>query len=229
MRTLTTDEQYKTINQLDSRFYKDRADNNLDSVAPRTIRNWKQGRNVTMMILMLDSGIRVGELVQLGFDDLYFQYNPVKRLRISHDIAKNKRTREIPLTSRVQYALNRWQIFYRPTAEQIFNWPAFPNKPNGGMMTTRSVERIISSAAFTACGIYCTPHTLRHTFATELMKVTDIRTVQELLGHKNLSSTQIYTHVNDEDKINAIKDRETNTTIDTSAISLSHLSSHAQN
>jgi len=72
-------------------------------------------------------------------------------------------------------------------------------------ITTRQVERIIKHAAIASIGRPANPHMLRHTFATKLMRITNVRVVQELLGHRNLSSTQIYTHPNQDDFAAAIR------------------------
>lgn len=165
---------------------------------------FKPLRNVLAYILMLDSGIRVGELVKLRFTDCYFNNAPVKTLVIRPEIAKRRSGREIPVSLRLHQALHRfyWQPYLIrdfPLTQHLIT-----NRPEGHAISTRSVERFITKAAEKSIGRPVNPHMLRHTFASKLQRVADIRTVQELLGHKNLSSTQIYTHPNMNDKRSAI-------------------------
>jgi len=228
MRTLTKGEQTTLINYIDPAFIDDYIDKQIVPDGVTSKKEWKQARNVTMTILMLDAGLRVGEVVRLSYLNLYFNDLPVLRLFLPTDVAKGGNTREIPLTNRSRYALTRWWRKTNINMLPDYIFPAFPRQAHRGLLSTRTVERIINKAALTALGIYCTPHMLRHTFATELMKLTDIRTVQELLGHKNISSTQIYTHVNDEDKFKAIEKLEESKDISSPNVSLAHLSGSNQ-
>ncbi len=68
---------------------------------------------------------------------------------------------------------------------------------SGGRLTSRSIERLVKKYSMLAgIPMFTTPHTLRHSYATDLMtQGVDLRTVQEFLGHKNIATTQIYTHV----------------------------------
>lgn len=162
---------------------------------------------------MMDAGLRVGEVTGLIFTDVYFNNLPVSILTVRAGIAKGRQERIIPVTKRLNTALAR----FNQQPYLIENWPNFQHlisaKPQGLSVTTRTIERIITAAGIAALGRPVNPHMLRHTYATKLLRVTDIRTVQELLGHKNLSSTQIYTHVNDEDKRNAIAKMESRCTL----------------
>lgn len=161
-------------------------------------------RTYTMAILMLDAGLRVGELVQLELRDLYFQNKPVKTLIVRAGIAKRKHERSVPLSVRAQDTLilyfdhSPWLI---SEADNTYAFRVFLRHEH---LSTRQVERAIRASAMKAIGRPVHPHILRHTFASRLMRVTDSRTVQELLGHKNLSSTQVYTHPNEDDKKKAI-------------------------
>lgn len=173
-----------------------------DDVASK--RGHQALRNYTMTILMLDAGLRVGEAVKLRRSDLYFNCEPVTSIIVRADIAKNETERTIPVSQRLTNALK----MYFPLSTTIYPaWYhefAFRSQTWGYPITTRQVERIIRQAALKSLGRPIHPHVLRHTFASRLMRKTNMRTVQELLGHKNLSSTQIYTHPNGDDLRKAI-------------------------
>lgn len=161
-------------------------------------------RNFTMALLMLDAGLRVGELVQLRQDQLWFANAAVSALTIDKHQAKNKHERTISLTIRLNAAITIMQRQW--WSDQLCLKPlyAFYSRTCHRPITTRQVRRIIASTSALSIGREVHPHLLRHTFATRLVPKTSIRVIQELLGHQNLSSTQIYTHPNSTDRQKAI-------------------------
>ncbi len=138
------------------------------------------------------AGLRVSELVGLNDDDLDLEAGVV-RIR-----GKGKRERLGPLGRYAVDALENWLAVRRlalansPAAKR----PVFTNK-FGKRLTTRSVARMLEKYLLqTGLDSKTSPHTLRHSFATHLLDGgADIRSVQELLGHKSLVTTQIYTHI----------------------------------
>ncbi len=161
-------------------------------------------RNYTMTLLMLDAGLRVGELVKLRQDQLWFAATAVGALTIEKHQAKNKHERTIPITIRLDAAIHQMQDQWWKHDTVLGERSAFYATRCQFPLTTRQVRRIIASASAKSIGRDIHPHLLRHTFATRLMAKTSMRVVQELLGHKNLSSTQIYTHPNSADLQKAI-------------------------
>ncbi len=179
----------------------------LDALLLRegTKKQFRKGvRNHLMAMIMLDAGLRVGEVVKLEVEHLYFADEPCRTIVLTGNIAEKGCTRNIPVSSRLFNAIKTmytywWAADGLEPCEYAF-YTTTPTKP----LTTRQVERIIRSAALKCMGRPVHPHVLRHTFASRLMRKTNARIVQELLGHKNLSSTQIYTHPNGEDLKQAI-------------------------
>ncbi len=165
-------------------------------------------RNRCMMLLMLDAGLRVGEMVQLLQSDLIICNVVVASLIIRKEISKGKHERLVPLSIRLKITIGEmqrhcWKITDGPPAK----W-GFTDRLYGPPLSTRQVERIIAKYSTLAFGEAIHPHTLRHTFATRLMACTSMRNVQVLLGHKNIQTTQIYTHPNNQDLKNAIDTME---------------------
>ncbi len=161
-------------------------------------------RNYCMAVLMLDAGLRVGEVVQLCIASLYFLNEPVNQLVVNDLIAKNHKERTIPLSKRIRQAIECMQVNVWSDTGKVGCDYAFTSHPRFGLLTTRQVERIIRVAAMKSLGRPVHPHVLRHTFASRLMRTTNARIVQELLGHTHLSTTQIYTHPNQDDLKKAI-------------------------
>lgn len=165
-------------------------------------------RNVLMVLLLLDAGLRVGELVQLKVSDVWYTNRPAQNLEIRPEISKTKTSRWLPLSGRIKEATIKY-------AESRHHWvfntagtSLFPFGTGCRPISTRQVERIVRTAGQKALGKRVHPHMLRHTFATRLMQKTNIRVVQTLLGHASLQSTQIYTHPNDQDLKKAIDSME---------------------
>lgn len=177
-----------------------------EKAPPKTAR--KGIRNHLMGCLMLDAGLRVGEVVKLRKSHLYFNNAPVKSLVLTPSITKNHKERTVPVSVRLAEALSSFYTSWLLTdlnRDQAF---VFYVTDNAHPLTTRQVENVMNTAGQLAFGRSINPHMLRHTFASKLMRVTDMRTVQVLLGHSYMSSTQIYTHPNEDDKKKAIADLE---------------------
>lgn len=164
----------------------------------RCLRNW------AMALVMVETGCRVGELVQLTIGHLWFQSHPVTNLLINAEIAKNKKSRTIPISQRLLSAITLLAESYWFGSGNLSDTSLYAFSSTSKPMSTRQVERSITTAGMKALGVPVNPHMLRHTFANRLRDKTDLRTIQELLGHSNISSTQIYTHPNGEDKRKAI-------------------------
>jgi site-specific recombinase XerD len=172
-------------------------------------RAFKQLRNRTMVMVMLETGLRVSELCGLAASDLYFAEKPVLQLVVRPEIAKNKSERTIPVSTLLSVTLAEWWRCAKPAYLTNPIAPAFQTLPNGHRITPRQVERIVRAVGIQVIGRDIHPHILRHTFATRLMRITNARVVQELLGHKHLTTTQIYTHPNSTDlrqAVNKIED-----------------------
>ncbi len=149
-------------------------------------------RDRAILETMYSAGLRVSELVGLSQGDLDLQ-SGVVRVR-----GKGRRERLAPIGSYASRALGKWLRVRKlsatePTGAEA---PVFTNK-FGRRLTTRSVGRMLEKyLRETGLDTRTTPHSLRHSFATHLLdRGADIRSVQELLGHKSLVTTQIYTHV----------------------------------
>ena len=149
-------------------------------------------RDRAMLETMYSAGLRVSELVGLCQGDLDFEAGVV-RVR-----GKGRRERLSPIGSYASRALKRWLGVRKlsPKEPSGPEAPVFTNK-FGRRLTTRSVGRMLEKhLRHTGLDTRTTPHSLRHSFATHLLdRGADIRSVQELLGHKSLVTTQIYTHV----------------------------------
>ena len=155
-------------------------------------------RDRAMFEMLYGGGLRVAELVGLDLDDLDAERMAV-RVR-----GKGRRERLAPIGPEAAGWLARWLASRRPARA---GEPAIFLNRDGGRLSTRSVDRIFR-AYLTACGLdpEAGPHALRHSFATHLLdRGADLRSVQELLGHRRLTSTQVYTHVSRERLIEAYR------------------------
>ncbi len=157
---------------------------------PRTDK--MAARDQAIFETMYSAGLRVSELVGLNEGDLDFEQGIV-RVR-----GKGRKERLSPLGTYAVDALRSYmpKRIVSPKEPQGREAPVFVNR-FGGRLTTRSVARMLEKyIKQTGLDSRTTPHTLRHSFATHLLdRGADIRSVQELLGHKSLVTTQIYTHL----------------------------------
>ena len=149
-------------------------------------------RDRAILETMYSAGLRVSELVGLNVSDWD------RSAGILRVLGKGRKERLAPVGSYATKALDQWMTVREPD-------PKAPDKQRaaiflnrfGRRLTTRSIGRMLETHIQTAgLTLQTTPHTLRHSFATHLLDGgADLRSVQELLGHKSLTTTQIYTHV----------------------------------
>ena len=161
----------------------------LDSIQTETLLGL---RNRAIFETLYSSGLRVSELAGMNYADVDFE------AAVVHVLGKGNKQRIIPIGQTALSAIKayREQLKNQVDAEAVKSSALFLNKYNQ-RLTVRSIARILRKL-IDAVGLLTTvsPHAIRHSFATHMLDAgADLRVVQELLGHKRLSTTQKYTHV----------------------------------
>jgi integrase/recombinase XerC len=157
-----------------------------------------------LFTILADTGLRVAELCALKVSDLWLLDEPVNCLDVRADIAKNHKPRSIPLTPRCTSAITELKFYLWPSIHNPLNQFAFYSNNTYTPISHRTIQRICNHYGKIILHTRLTPHMLRHTFGTRLMRKVSIRIVQQLLGHSSLTATQIYTHPNTQDLQQAI-------------------------
>ena len=151
-------------------------------------------RNKALLELLYATGMRVSECVSIGMGDLD------RVIQIVKVMGKGRKERYIPYGQFAHDALEQYLTLSRPKLMKNKEHATLFVNSRGEPLTDRGVRHILNECMKKAAihsNIY--PHMMRHTFATHLLNNgADLRTVQELLGHAHLSSTQVYTHVTKE-------------------------------
>ena len=155
--------------------------------------NWLGARDKAILEVLYSTGIRVSELVALNMDDVDFLGEVV------HVRGKGKKERIVPISSSALRVIQYYMEFRNKRSQSNPNFDPkvlFVNK-HGRRLSTRSVRRKMDKyLKMAGLDPAISPHTLRHSFATHMLNNgADLRSVQELLGHQSLSTTQIYTHL----------------------------------
>ncbi|MCE5341556.1 MAG: tyrosine recombinase XerC [Planctomycetaceae bacterium] len=155
--------------------------------------SWLGARDRAIMETLYGTGVRVSELVALNIEDVDFLGE------VLHVRGKGKKERISPIGSSALQSIQHYMEYRNRRAQNNANFDSkvlFVNK-HGKRLSTRSVRRKMDKyLKMAGLDPSISPHTLRHSFATHLLNNgADLRSVQELLGHQSLSTTQIYTHL----------------------------------
>jgi integrase/recombinase XerD len=164
--------------------------------AARALGGWRGLRATCLLELAYGSGLRVSELVGLPMSALPKEHAQAMLVK-----GKGGKERLVPLGSHARSALTQWLAarqrlkFPEPAAKFVF-----PSRAKAGHLGRREFARMVDELALSA-GLdpkKLSPHVLRHAFATHLVEGgADLRAVQVMLGHADIATTQIYTHVAD--------------------------------
>lgn len=181
---------------LPKQLYVDEIEAMFDSIDCKTVIGM---RNYCLLEMLYDTGMRVSEICNLELTDVDFSMHIIKVF------GKGKKERIVPMIEPLESAIRDYLAFSRSiliTKTQIRTNHFFLNH-RGGALTPRGVRVILDDiTSNTSDKIKIHPHMIRHSFATHLLNGgADLRSVQSLLGHVNLSTTQIYTHISKEQLI----------------------------
>ena len=170
----------KTERKLPTILTSNYINNLLDTIPTSTS---KEIRDRTIIEILYSSGLRVSELTNLKVNDLKNN----KSLKV---LGKGNKSRILPMTDKSYNYMNLWLSKYRSEYKNEKSGNYIFLGVRGGKISDREIQRIVNLRLGTF------PHSIRHTFATHLLDGgADLRVVQEMLGHTDPSTTQIYTHV----------------------------------
>jgi len=172
-------------------------------------------RNRALMYLMVFGGLRISEVLAIKETAVTLRDGYPVMVSV---IGKGDKERQVPLAEDVARAVLAWmetkkalrddddlaRKFTRKNKEEINSEYLFPGR-DGKPLNKFTVQKKVKTMRAEFGGKKLTPHKLRHTFATSLFRAgVDIKTTQELLGHASIATTQIYTHVEDSQKLDAV-------------------------
>lgn len=159
-----------------------------------TIETSFDARNKAILELMYGTGLRISEVITLEFKNIDFEDCIVRVM------GKGSKERIVPINDYALEAIKNYVENYRPSLvkKQLNNYLFLNN--HGKMMTRQGIFKMIKAETEKKeITKNISPHTLRHTFATHLLENgADLRIIQELLGHEDISTTQVYTHLTNE-------------------------------
>ncbi len=162
-------------------------------------------RNFSIIFLALNTGLRNAELCHLTIECIKTYEVITNVLTLPGKIAKGGISRDIPLNTNTREVLENFLLWKVQNNEEISPIsPLFVSKFAKKILSPRDIQRIVSAVSSKAIGRSINPHILRHTFATRLLQVSNLAVVKQILGHKNIQTTQIYTHPSHDDMSKAV-------------------------
>lgn len=177
----------KQVRKLPSVLRKDEAEALLDGLDPESPADL---RDHAVLELLYATGIRVSELCGLDIDDLD------RETETARVLGKGAKERTVPVGRPALDAVDHWLARGRPALVTAHSGAALLLGSRGGRLHPTTARRLVHARLAEADVTDLSPHGLRHTAATHLLEGgADLRTVQELLGHSSLQTTQLYTHV----------------------------------
>ncbi|MBA7492398.1 Tyrosine recombinase XerC [subsurface metagenome] len=149
----------------------------------------------TILALFMYCGLRVGEVCKLRFRDLTQEGGVYVEVHIPASISKTGIGRPVPIPPIARFHLDDYIVNeFSPQGIDDTTFFLFPGTGGRDHMSVHGVEQLVSRICLRILHKHVMPHTLRHTYATMVLKYSNTREVQILLGHKKLSSTEVYTH-----------------------------------
>lgn len=166
----------------------------LDSLGNDALPTKLPLRDKAIFELIYATGVRCSELVGIKLGDINFEERTVKVM------GKGRKERLVLFGSKAAMSLQRYLTNERPILLKNEAQPHLFLNNNGGQLTQRSVQRIFEMfRKFLKIDRKLSPHKIRHSFATHLLNQgVDLRIIQELLGHKTIATTEVYTHVSNQ-------------------------------
>ncbi len=162
-------------------------------------------RDHTLIWFALNTGLRNAEVVGLDVENVYQFDTIVSILKLPAEIAKGNKPRDIPIGNRTRENLDNFIIDEKSKGRiDGGESPLFRSMFSNKRLGTKDFHQILEKHSIKSLNQRLNPHKLRHTFATKLLAKSNIKIVQEILGHSSLQSTQIYLHPSSKEKANAI-------------------------
>lgn len=156
--------------------------------------------------LMFWCGLRVGETTKLAWSDLMRDNLPLNAIELTGPMCKNNHGRTIPIPgSLCSHLVDVWEGHARPHDIPPSGYATAKSR-RCVATTTRTIQRRVNNYGLSLRYRHLTPHVLRHTFATRLLRVSNLVTVQQALGHRRVTTTQRYTHPTSDEMRTAIED-----------------------
>lgn len=162
-------------------------------------------RDYVMIQTALLTGLRPAEVVALTVWHIAPYGQVIDELEVTRSIAKGAQPRTLPIHPDLKADFKDYLLWKERMHQDVApSAPLFISRKSTKHLTVRAFQLILKDISIKALGKSVNPHRLRHTFATRLLKLTNLRTVQDTLGHASIANTEIYTHPTSEDMREAV-------------------------